>query len=409
MKMIWRNFLTLMLAICFLGSDDSFFAQRAPYRVNDRQISELLRLIERDSDTFRRSMTTALDRSSWNNTRTEDEILSYVNDFENATDQLSRNFESRSSAATDVDEVLNRAGNINNFLRQYRFNSIVTTDWNRLRGDLTNLARFYNINYNWNQSGSVNSSNGNRFPNNPSSNFNRLTGTYRLDSTRSTDIQAEVDRATQDLNVNQRERVRRVAARRLESPDEIAIETNSRSVTIASTKSPRVSFEADGRARSEQLPNNRTMSVSANFYGEQLVINYTGDRVNDFYVAFNPVRNGSELRVTRRIYLEGINRQLTVNSYYTRASDVAQLDTVFRGGNNNTAGYNNYPNSETTSNASFAIPNGTRLTALLETDLDTRQVQEGDRFTMRVTSPAQYEGAIIEGRVGRANRSSTLR
>jgi hypothetical protein len=406
MNKIWKSLLIIVLAAISTGSYN-VLAQRTPSRANDRQITSLLTLIERDSDTFRQSMTAALDSSSWNGTRTEDEIQSYVDDFENATDQLKRNYESRASVEIDVEQVLNRASNINNFLKQYRFSSLVTTDWNRLRSDLTTLARYYNINYNWNQT-SNNASYGNRYPNNSSNNLARLTGTYRLDTTRSSDIDAEIDKISQDLNSNQRERVRRVAARRLESPNEIAIERNNRSVTIASTKSPRITFEADGQTRSEQMPNGRTMSVNTTFYGEQLVINYTGDRMNDFYVAFNPVQNGNDLRVTRRVYLEGVNRQLTVNSYYTRASDVAQLDTVFRG-NTNTAVYNDYPNNNSTaSNAGFVIPNGTRLTAILQTDLDTRQAQEGDRFTMRISAPSEYEGAIIEGRVGRSNRSGRV-
>lgn len=406
MNKIWRSLFAIVFAATLIGSC-SVSAQRAPYLVNDRQITNLLNLIERDSDTFRRSMTTALDSSSWNGTRSEDEIQNYVDDFEDTTDQLKRNFERRAPVAADVEQVLNRASNINNFLKQYRFSSLVTTDWNRLRGDLTTLARYYNISYNWNQTIN-NRPSGNRYRNDQSNNFSRLTGTYRLDATRSSDIEAEIDKISQDLNSNQRERVRRIAIRRLESPSEMAIERNNRSVAIASTNSARITFEADGQTRSEQMPNGRTMSVNTIFYGEQLVINYTGDRMNDFYVAFNPVQNGNDLRITRRVYLEGVNRQLTVNSYYTKTSEVAQLDTVFRG-NNNTAGYNDYPSSNSTiSNASFIIPHGTRLTALFQTDLDTRQVQEGDRFTMRVSAPAEYEGAIIEGRVGRSNRSGRV-
>ncbi|MEJ7709931.1 MAG: hypothetical protein WKF84_08740 [Pyrinomonadaceae bacterium] len=36
---------------------------------------------------------------------------------------------------------------------------------------------------------------------------------------------------------------------------------------------------------------------------------------------------------------------------------------------------------------------------MLENDLTTRQSREGDRFTLRVRDPAQYDGAVIEGYV----------
>jgi hypothetical protein len=290
-----------------------------------------------------------------------------------------------------VSEVFNRAVNIDRFLQQYRFTTRVNNYWTRVRNDLNTLGRYYNISYNWNQPY-------NRYPDN-TGRYNSLTGTYRLDTLRSTNLQNEIDRATSGLNANQRDRVRRQAERRLTAPDEYAIERNGRTVTIASTNSPRVTFTADGRSQSEQTRNGRTMSTSANLYGEQLTINYTGDRMNDFYVAFNPDGNG--LRVTRRIYLEGVNRQITVEDYYTRTANIAQLDTVFRG--RNTAGNNNYPN-----NGTFVVPNGTRIVAVLRNDLTTRQTNQGDRFTMEVRSPSSYDGAIIEGRIGRIERSGRV-
>lgn len=409
MNKFWRFLLAGVLAVVSINGY-STLAQRTPYRATNQQVATLIRTIERDSDVFRRSMDMALNRSSWRGTNTQDEVQNYINDFENATDRLKRNFENRNSVSADVDEVLNRASNINNFLQQYRFNSQVASDWNRLRSDLTILARYYNVNFDWNQTSNNSSNNNsypNNYPNNSSNSLSRLTGTYRLDAARSTDVQTEIERAIRGLNADQSERIRRNAARRLEAPEEIALEQNNRSITIASSKSPRITFEANGQTRSEQMPSGRTMSVNAQFYGSQLVINFTGDRSNDFYVAFNPIQGGNDLRVTRRIYLEGVNRQITVNSYYTRTSDVAQLDTIFRG--NSAGNYNDYPNNNpSVSNASFVIPSGTRLVAVLQSDLNTRQVQEGDRFTMQVRSPAEYEGAVIEGRLTRVNRSGRV-
>lgn len=369
----------------------------SPYRVSDAQVRSTLQSLERNSDIFSRGLTAALDRSTLNGTRYEDEVANYVRDYEEATDRLRQRFENRVSVTADVQEVLNRAANIDRFLVQNRLNNRVNADWNLVRTDLSNLANQFNVAWNWNNYPT------NNYPTNGNTNsaYNRLNGTYRLDTARSANVSAEIDRILGGIDTTRRERIRRQAERRLESPDELAIERNGRTVSLASTNAPRVTFEADGSTRTEQMPNGRSMSINANIVGDQLVLNYTGDRMNDYYVAFNPTNNGNGLRVTRRIYLEGVNQQITVDSFYTRTSEVAQFDTIYRG-RNNTGTINNNTNNV------FVVPNGTRLTAVLNTDLNTKTSQVGDRFTMEVRSPNEYNGAIIEGRVASVERSGRV-
>src|SRR5207247_1587602 len=126
--------------------------------------------------------------------------------------------------------------------------------------------------------------------NNPNNrdNYNStgLTGTYQLDVSRSDNVANVVDRAVRSLPYQDRQRVREAALRRLESPDTLAIERRGRNITIASSRAPQFTFEADQRTRTEQLPSGRTMQVNAALTGDQLVINTTGDRNNDFSVTF---------------------------------------------------------------------------------------------------------------------------
>jgi len=372
-----------------------------PNRANDAAVSSLIQTLERDTDYFNRSLTTALDRSTLNGTQAENEVAEYVRDFENATDRLKRNFDARNAVAGDVEEVLNRGANIDNFLKQNRLGR-ANSDWNRVRDDLTRLAGLYNVSWDWNRYNVP--SRGNNYPTTGTTyGSNRLTGTYRLDAARSANVEAEIDRAIGDLAVNQRERVRRVSLRRLEAPEYIAIERVGNEIRLASSKAALVTFQANGQTVTETMPNGRSMSVNTSIINNQVVINYTGDRANDFYVAFNPLRNGDELRVTRRIYLEGVNREITVDSFYTRTSNVAQFDTIYRG---DTTTGGNYGGNTTTGD--FMVPNGTRLTAVLNTDIDTKTATVGDRFTMEVTSPSEYRGAIIEGRVASVERSGRV-
>jgi hypothetical protein len=58
-----------------------------------------------------------------------------------------------------------------------------------------------------------------------------------------------------------------------------------------------------------------------------LVVATTGNGGgNDFTVAFEPIDKGRNLRVTRRIYDDGLLRPVTVQGFYRKTSDKAQWD-----------------------------------------------------------------------------------
>jgi len=180
----------------------------------------------------------------------------------------------------------------------------------------------------------------------------------------------------------------------------IVIEKSGRDVTVASSNAPQVTFSADGVGHAETNPNGRTVTTTVTATGQNVSINYQGDRNNDFYVTFMPVSN-NQLRITRRLYLPNRNQTITVSSVYDKIDPVARWSdvttTTYPG--NNTGAYDN---------SSFGIPNGARLTAVMRSVINTRATQIGDRFTMEVTSPNEYRGSIIEGRVANIDRSGRL-
>src|ERR1044071_8552089 len=149
----------LVLAMVSLGLA-SVQAQR-PYRMNDRQVENALRRVETDADRFRSSFSAALDRSRWNGTNTEDQLNTYVQNFESATDALRSRFNARSSVAADVENVLSQAAFLNEFMMRNRLDMQAMNDWTTLRADLDALARAYNVTWDWTrQTGRV-SGNGN--------------------------------------------------------------------------------------------------------------------------------------------------------------------------------------------------------------------------------------------------------
>lgn len=57
----------------------------------------------------------------------------------------------------------------------------------------------------------------------------------------------------------------------------------------------------------------------------------------------------------------------------------------------------------------FLIPNNTLVEARLNRRLQAQTVRQGERFTMTVTGPNQFRGAVIEGHVSQARRSGRVR
>jgi hypothetical protein len=188
--------------------------------------------------------------------------------------------------------------------------------------------------------------------------------------------------------------------RRLDPPQMLAIDRRGNSVTIASTRAPQINFVADNREQVETTSSGRQVRVRASLSGDTLTIARTGERANDFTVTFDPSNDGRELIVTRTLYTDRISQPVTVRTYYDRTSDVAQLNIYDTNRENSSVAG--------TATGDFVIPNGTELVAVLNSDLSTQNVREGDRFTMTVRSPGQYDGATIEGSVVNVDRGGRI-
>lgn len=145
-----------MFALAFLGfafvltTDAQAQTRRRTTRVNDRQVGQIIRNIERRSDVFRRSFDAALDRSRFDGSYTEDSVNEFVKGFEEATNNLRSRFNGRTAVASDVDTVLNRAAQIDQFMRSNLRQPRVQGDWTLLKGDLQRLANAYGVAFNLN-------------------------------------------------------------------------------------------------------------------------------------------------------------------------------------------------------------------------------------------------------------------
>ncbi|OYV97136.1 MAG: hypothetical protein B7X11_06635, partial [Acidobacteria bacterium 37-65-4] len=210
----------------------------------------------------------------------------------------------------------------------------------------------------------------------------QLSGTYELESTRGDDAQrVRRDRAYQDLLA------------RLQPPVTLAIDRNGRTVTISSSDGPRTTFDADGRTRNETLDNRRVTATRAELVGDRLTVSSRGNRNTDFVVTFEPLNNGDGLLVTRQMDSNDLPRPVTIRSYYRRVAPEPRWD-VYRGDPG-------YGGRSTRQPRAFIVPDGTRMIAILDTEISTRTSRDGERFSMTVQGPAEYRDARIDGVIQR--------
>jgi outer membrane lipoprotein SlyB/head-tail adaptor len=378
--------------------------QQRAYRVTEQQVDQLLGRIESRSSQFRRSLYDALNRTPIDGTRQEDNINEFVRNFETATATLRDRFRGRRDIADDVREVLNRAAYIDGFMRRHNLAASAEEDWRALRSDLDVLADYYNVTWGWDNNASTpgRGTPGRDWPGRNSA-ANRLTGTYRLDATKSDDVWRVAQRTTRGTSEEERQRLRNLIERRLAAPEMLAIERRGRNVTVASSRAPQVTFEADGRDKVEEAGRGRTVRVNATLNGDQLVVSSTGERGNDFRVTFDVLGNGQQLQVTRSIDIEGLTRPAVVNSIYNRTSEVAQLNLPLE-----PSPVRGNPPGGNPPRGPYTVADGAELMATLNNGLSTRQAREGDRFSLTVRSPSSYDGAIIEGYVSGVQRSTRV-
>ncbi len=358
--------------------------------MNDAQMRQLIQRIDSRVANFSRSFREDLNRFYGNDRYSAEEARRQLSAFESALVQLRNRVNTRQVTSSDARTLLDRASFINNYVADRQLSNATENNWTNIRQDLDRLASAFNIA--WNETTTPGGGYGNRAD---------LTGTFRYNASQGDDARRAVDAATRNLSLSERQRVYDALLRRLDPPQMLAIDRRGNVVTIASTRAPQINFTADGREQVETTPGGRQVRVRADLTGDTLTITRTGERANDFTVTFDPTDNGRQMLVTRTLYSDRVNQPVTVKTYYDRVSDVAQLNIY----DTNREDTNVGGGAQT---GSFVVPNGTEVVGVLNNDLSTQSVREGDRFTMTVRSPGQYEGATLEGRVMSVNRGGRV-
>ena len=212
------------------------------FPLSESELHQLVLRIENSGDKFRVSLTDAFFQRPYDRTSVEGNMNNALRGFKKATDQVRINFDARQLISDDVKHLLVQAEPLDKFMRDNPLTEQARSDWSTLRANLSVLAKAYDVAPSW--------------INNPSSQTglkgtNLLTGTFRLNSSRSDNSRDKVRRATQNLRTNERQEVADQILARLESPEMLMIERRGTTMKIASSLAPQSTFEADGRERQE--------------------------------------------------------------------------------------------------------------------------------------------------------------
>ena len=413
-------------------------------RKNDRVVRDTIRSLNSKIDDFEANYEYQLKSSSADQEEI-DFLRGDVRQLKDSLNDFESNLDARRENMDDVTRVIDSASTINGYLITNPQNGRIDDDWAMVRSLINRLSSNYGIAPDWKNTSRTtaqiypNASNrtGQSYPNNPNRNAlpkintsaprpkaprstSSLTGTYRLDPTRSESI----DQIITDAGVGAANR--QDLQDRLEAPQELALDISGNRVVLASSKSSPVTLTADGSEKTEQDAAGRTIKLRATLRGSELVISSLGGET-DYTVTFTSQDNGRTLKVIRRITTDYLNQTVFADSIYTKTNDIAGLgikassaDEPDSSADSTSGGYSsNDPNDRNGSSGSapsvsparsgeFIVPNGTIITGMLENTIDTKVSMNNDRFKLTIQSPMDLRGATIEGYITGVGRSGRV-
>jgi hypothetical protein len=229
----------------------------------------------------------------------------------------------------------------------------------------------------------------------------QMSGTYELETTRGDDPRRTAQAATRALPSGVRDQAFESLFAKLDPPQVLSIDRRGQTISIASSRGPQSSFDADGRVLHERGDNGQDITTRAAISGNSVTVSSSGHRGSDYSVTFESLDAGQSLRVTRHFDDQHLSRMVTIQSYYRRAEPTPRWDVYARGsghGNGNGRGNDGRAGDGW---STMAVPDGTRMSATFDTSLSMRTSRNGEPFTMTVHGPVDFQGARLTGVVTR--------
>jgi hypothetical protein len=149
---------------------------------------------------------------------------------------------------------------------------------------------------------------------------------YRIDLQASDKLYSVVAEASSNVPFKEQQRFFVDLAVRFTPPDLLAIEKVGNKISLGSSRSPRMTFQADGVTHSTRSRDGHTIRVRFSMENERLTFQSQGKTEDNFTVVFESIDDGKRLRVVRNIIAEGLDQPLVIRSIYNKVSDVARWE-----------------------------------------------------------------------------------
>jgi hypothetical protein len=138
----WFGFGFLVLLATVLGVSRPAVAQG---RLSDKDLQRLLQNLKDDAQPFRQSFANALKKSTIRKTSTEKDARMLADSFAKQANSALETFKHNQKAEQAVTELVNTAAQIDPLVYSLQLDSATTSQWERLRGELHQVAQAYGI------------------------------------------------------------------------------------------------------------------------------------------------------------------------------------------------------------------------------------------------------------------------
>lgn len=137
-----------LFGIGFILPAQAQMHQKMNHKTDHKNVGFIIKRLETNTDQFRSSLDVDFDNTN-NDERREAIVEARVAGFEFATDRLRDRVADGEVIPSDIENILSRALMIEQSLQKAKVSPEAKEDWKRIRMNLDNLAKAYNVSWVW--------------------------------------------------------------------------------------------------------------------------------------------------------------------------------------------------------------------------------------------------------------------
>ena len=140
-----RRYLGYAAVVALLLSVFAGTTARAQSRIDDKDLARLMQNVKDDAQPFRKSLASALKKSTIRGTSQEKDAQQLGNTFVKQSESALDTFKKKHTADDQVAAMVDTAGQIDHLVNSLSLNPVVTQQWEKLRTELHQVAAAFNV------------------------------------------------------------------------------------------------------------------------------------------------------------------------------------------------------------------------------------------------------------------------